>query len=176
MCPSATDLISVLCQQVEDLELNRVTATVELAGQPTRFNATGALVTGVPLLDLPVKIHLNNVLLGPSCYIGSDANPIVLRPETTVRGAPRSIREPNGFPVIMLQITGSTMADDSFAVPAASGCGPLGLADTTINYRQGLPSPAGANELVLNETAAHTAITQQGGQVLANAWHASLDP
>lgn len=32
-------------------------------------------------MTLPVKIHLRNPFLGPKCYIGTNANPIVLHPE-----------------------------------------------------------------------------------------------
>lgn len=176
MCPANNPIVASLCRRVVDLGINRITATVELAGAPSRFNATGALVPGIPLLDLPVKIHLKNPLLGARCYIGSNPKPIVLRPETVTRGAVRSVPEPNGFTVLMLQIEGSILGDDSFAVPGATGCGPLGIANAEINRRQGLPSPSGRNELTLNDADAHTAVSQQGGQVLSNAWHASLDP
>jgi hypothetical protein len=176
MCPAGNPAVASLCRQVVDLGINRVTATVELAGRPSKFRATGALVPGIPLLDLPVKIHLKNPLLGARCYIGSNLKPIVLRPETVTRGAVGSVPEPNGFPVLMLQVQGSVLGDDSFAVPGATGCGPLGIANAEINRRQGLPSPSGRNELILNDADAHTALSQQGGQVLSNAWHASLDP
>jgi hypothetical protein len=174
MCPAGNQAVTSLCRRVVDLGINRVTATVELAGRPSKFRATGALVPGIPLLDLPVKIHLKNPVLGSRCYIGSNLRPIVLRPETITRGAIGSVPEPNGFPVIMLQIFGSVLGDDSFAVPGATGCGPLGIANAEINRRQGLPSPSGRNELILDDADAHTAITQQGGQILLNAWEASL--
>jgi hypothetical protein len=176
MCPSGLPLVSELCQTVVDLDLNRVNATVELAGQPTGFSAAGALVKGRPILTLPVKIHLTNPVLGPNCYLGSDANPIVLRPQSTTVGAGSSSGDPNGFSVFMLKIQGSVLGDNTFAVPAATGCGPLGLADSTINQRQGLPSPAGQNELVLNDATANTALTQAGGQEMSDAWHAALLP
>ena len=174
MCPSNVPLVSGLCQQVVDLGLNRITAKVELAGPPSGFNALGALVPGEPVLTLPVKIHLRNPLLGKKCYIGSNAKPIVLRPRTITAGTPSGASDPNGFQVFFITIDGSVLADDSFAVPGANGCGPLGLASGAINQRQQLPSPAGANELVLEETTASTALSQRGGQVLSDAWHAAV--
>jgi hypothetical protein len=174
MCPASSDLAARLCRQVVDLGLNRVTAKVRLAGTPTGFNALGALVPDVPILTLPVKIQLQNPLLGKNCYIGSNANPIVLRPGTITQGTPSSAPDPNGFPVFFLTISGSTLADDSFRVPRATGCGPLGIANPAINQRQHLPSPAGNNELVLEDATAFTALSQQGGQVLSDAWHAAV--
>ena len=176
MCPSNLPLISSICRQVVGSSLNRVTATVETAGSPSDFNALGALVTGIPIVTLPVKIHLVNSLLGPSCFIGSNANPIILRPETTTPGTIRTAMDPNGFQVGFLQGSGAVLGDDSFAVPGASGCGPLGLASGAINSRQGLPAPAGQNEVVLGDVASSLALTPAGGQVLSQAWHASAQP
>src|SRR4029453_18714803 len=64
-----------------------VIATVESAGPPSNFNFIAGIQEGVPILTLPIKIHLvsqdPNVDLGPSCFIGSDADPIVLHPANT---------------------------------------------------------------------------------------------
>lgn len=40
--------------------------------------------------------------------------------------------------------------DDNFAVPGASGCGPLNLADSQINSQLGLPAPAGSSRAVID--------------------------
>ena len=40
--------------------------------------------------------------------------------------------------------------DDTFGVPAASGCGPLNLADGPLNDQLGLPAPVGGNRAVLD--------------------------
>jgi hypothetical protein len=176
MCPSNILLVSSLCRQATNTSLNRITAQVKLAGTPTDFSATGALSTGTPILTLPVKIQLQNPLLGSNCFIGSNSNPIVLRPQALTLGSVGSVIDPNGFPVGIIQITGGTLGDNSFAVPGATGCGPLGLANGAINSRQQLPSPAGQNELVQNDASASTALTGFGGQVLSDAWHASVVP
>ena len=173
MCPSGNGIVENLCNLVADSDLNRVTATVEQAGEPSGFNASGALTTGTPIVNLPIKLHLQNPLLGPSCYIGSDQDPIVLRPETTTKGTTKSAPFGGGFSGFIITVSGSTLGDDSFAVPGANGCGgPLSfLIDQAVNAKQGLPSPAGQNAVVLNNATANTALTQKGGQVLHDAWH-----
>ena len=51
---------------IDALQLYAVT---ELAGTPT---------LGFETLSLPIKVHLINPVLGNSCYVGSDSNPITL--------------------------------------------------------------------------------------------------
>jgi hypothetical protein len=43
--------------------------------------------------------------------------------------------------------------DDTFSVPVATGCGPKGVANASINSFLGLPSPSGNNHLLLNGTS-----------------------
>jgi hypothetical protein len=70
-------------------------------------------------------------------------------PQTTaaLEPDPDPVRFPN---VAVLSIKGSTLTDDAFSVPAATGCGPGGVANAAINAFLGLPSPSGNNHLVLN--------------------------
>ena len=174
MCPASNDIVANLCNLVADLDLNKVTATVELAGEPSEFNAAGALGTGTPIVTLPIKVHLQNLVLGPSCYIGSDQDPIVLRPESTTVGMSHGAPFGGGFNGFIITVAGSTLGDDTFTVPGANGCGSLlaPLIDPVVNAKQGLPSPAGQNAVVLSDATASTALTQRGGQVLHDAWHA----
>ncbi|HEY1237362.1 MAG TPA: hypothetical protein VGE91_03440 [Solirubrobacterales bacterium] len=173
ICPSGNGVLQAICNTVVGSPLNKVTAAVELAGEPDNFNAAGALGTGVPVVTLPVKVHLENPVLGPNCYIGSDQDPIVLHPESSVVGTPTGAAFGGGFSGFIISISGSTLGDDSFAVPGASGCGgPLAsIVNRVVNAKQHLPSPAGQNAVVLDDVTASTAITQQGGQVLHDAWH-----
>jgi hypothetical protein len=120
---------------------------VQLAGPITNFS---------PLAEspftLPVKINLVNPLLGGTCYIGTDSDPIVLNPIFNPVGTLSfaSDPDPTRFPnVAVLSITGSNLTDDVFSVPGATGCGPGGVADDAINATLGLPSPSGNNHLVL---------------------------
>jgi hypothetical protein len=105
-------------------------------------------------LKLPVKVRLENPLLGGECYVGSEAEPIKLELTTgaTTVGGPTgnpgtlSTSEEGGIAII----SGISLVSNSFAAPAATGCGPLGLLDGTVDSQIGLPSAAGSNIAVLN--------------------------
>jgi hypothetical protein len=133
---------------------------IELAGPITNFAPLSA-GENYPLFRMPVKLHLLNVFLGTSCYIGSASAPVLLQPTggTTSPPAPNqpiagdtgSIAingDPNGFAAVNVAFTGSKLVDNAFAVPSASGCGLLGSADWIVNLLFGLPSAAGHNTTV----------------------------
>jgi len=141
--------------------LTDITATVELATtEPPVVDVFNALYgTGV-VVTLPVKIRLRNALLGNKCYIGSNADPIVLelrtgttspptpnQPITGDRGELTFVAGPNDGSLV--QETGAVLVDNSFSVPRARGCGLLGSLDGVVNQRQGLPAPAGTNTAIL---------------------------
>jgi hypothetical protein len=134
-------------------------ATIELAGQPGSVE--------LPTRVLPIKIHLENQFLGKGCYVGSNANPIVLDlttgttspppPNQPITGQPASGLQPEaGRPQVLLA-TGGVYVDNAYAVPAASGCeftfGSFHQnIDSLVNTRYGLPAAAGRNTTVLNFT------------------------
>lgn len=135
----------------------RLYATIELAGTP------GSLE--VDPWTLPIKVHLENPVLGSNCFIGSDANPINLRLTTGTTNppapnAPISGTEPGEFeseasrPEVLLQ-KGGSYVDNAYAVPAANGC-QIQLGSITIpvngfiNATSHLPAAAGTNEAALN--------------------------
>jgi hypothetical protein len=163
----------------------KVIATVESAGAPSNFNLLAGLSTGVPIITIPIKIQLEGVVvdLGPSCFIGSDQDPILLNPENTdLSNAqakfesfdPDGTPDPNG-PLTTIVVSGAVQRDDTFAVPAAHGCGPNGdgSLDSAVNSVAGLPSPAGANHLVLNDASSALAVAASGetGQQFSDDWH-----
>lgn len=139
---------------LEKNELLGVSATVEQAGPISDF----AILP--PAFTLPVKIHLHNVLLGSKCYIGSDKNPIVLKPAASLTGDPApslSIGTIAGYTSAdILAIDNLTLKDETFSVPEASGCGLLGLGllDSAINSKLGLPSPSGQNAAIFTDAKA----------------------
>ena len=92
MCPSNIPLISDICDQVVNSPLNRVTATIQSAGAPSDFNLAAGLGVGQPIVTLPVKIKLSNPFLDPNCYIGSNSNPILLKPANLTRPTGRVVR------------------------------------------------------------------------------------
>ena len=185
MCPSEIPLVTAICNGLVGSPLNAVTAQVEPAGEPRDFDRPAGLSMGQPIITLPVKVHLQNPVLGPNCYIGSNSNPILLRPEnmtqpalTITSGDLDGTPNPNGA-LVQFDIS-STQGDDSFAVPEADGCGLLGVLDPAVNLQQGLPSPSGNNNLVLND--AHSFLigeSLQGpltGQQFSDAWHSAVLP
>src|SRR5262249_7867203 len=142
-------------------------------------------------------IHLEAttpVDLGPSCFLGSDMNPIVLHPANTdVSNAMLDVEQfdtdgtpdPNGI-LASLVVSGTTQGDDTFAVPGATGCGPNGdgSLNGAVNAIVGLPSPSGANHLVLNDASSALGFPTSGlsgsgtivtGQQFSDAWHSAFD-
>lgn len=185
MCPSDIPLVTAICNGLVGSPLNAVTATVEPAGDASNFNPDAAFSTGVPIVTVPVKVHLENPILGPNCYIGSNSNPIVLRPShTTTPSGSVAVGDLDGTPnpagrIVRITLT-STQGDDSFAVPGATGCGLLGVLNTAVNTQQGLPSPAGNNNLVLNDASSHIMGRSNAGPVTGqefrDGWHSALQP
>jgi hypothetical protein len=140
---------------------------------------------------LPIKIQLQNPALGPSCFIGSDQDPIVLQPVNTDLSQTQihqsTLLEPFGLngvpnlvgPLTTLVSTGAVQGDDTFAVPGATGCGPNGdgSLDAVVNAVVGLPSPSGNNHLVLQDAASALLAPGFGfgnaltGEEFAADWH-----
>jgi hypothetical protein len=186
MCPSNIPVIADICRQIVNNPINRVTATIESAGAPTDFNLAAGLGTGQPIVTLPVKIKLSNPFLDPNCYIGSNSNPILLKPANLTRPTGTVVRfNADGSPnptgeMGYISLRGAAQGDSTFAVPGATGCGLFGLLNGAVNLKQGLPSASGSNNLVLND-----AVTNLGGfqvprnfaptegQQLSARWHAA---
>lgn len=185
MCPSTIPVVSSVCGEITSSALNTVMAVVQPAGNPSAFSLLGGLITGHPIITVPVKIQLRNPLLGSSCYLGSNSSPILLHPENTVAPSISASRfdadgtpDPGNGVVQGIFETGGTQSDDSAAIPGATGCGPLGLLDGAINSKVGLPSPAGSNSFTLdNASAALADLAAPGandGQLLAQYWNSAL--
>ncbi len=158
------------CESIFEKGILGVTATTELAAPASAIGLSEAAlaepvlseVFGIPALQLPVKVKLDNPLLGKACYIGSNAAPIVLNlitgktnppkpnePITGKVGEFESNEEGN-----LLTISHNSLVDNSFAAPGASGCGGSfsSLLDPLVNASLGLPSPAGHNTAILEGT------------------------
>ncbi|MET8112253.1 hypothetical protein [Streptomyces prasinus] len=188
MCPSQMPVITAICETLNNSGLNKITATMESVGAPYAFDQTAGILTDMPIVALPVRIHLENPLLGSKCYIGTAANPILLRPEN--RNYPEfgmSFFQGDGTPdeageMSRINLTGATQNDSSFAVPAATGCGlNVGLINAAVNAKTGLPSAAGHNSLTLNSTRtsltglnAPGTVAPDAGRVLAENRHSAV--
>jgi hypothetical protein len=113
-----------------------------------------------PALVLPAKIKLENVLFGSECYIGSSSEPIELAlttgattppaPNKSIHGKLGTLKGKEKGKILV--ITGNTLVGNAFAVGKAHGCGLFGILDGLIEAKLGLPSPAGENTAILNNT------------------------
>ena len=135
-------------------------ATTELAGNPQ------------PLAEpsfLPIKVHLENTtgVLGPNCYVGSTASPIVLLLTTLTTSPPPPNKPITGkepttefdFATGIFHLKNGVYVDNSFSAPGASGCVltlfgfiPISI-NGLVNSQSGLPSPAGKNATSQNFSA-----------------------
>jgi hypothetical protein len=157
----APSLLGTLIALFFENGLTGVDATLELArpaseAKISENNFAGELGTA---LRLPVKLRLENPLLGPNCYIGSSSSPILWQLTTGKTNPP-----PPGKPIAgsagFLELIGDAsilsaekakLADNAWPAPRARGCGgPLSfLIDPIVNEASGLPAKAGTNSAVL---------------------------
>jgi hypothetical protein len=144
--------------------LDEVTAVSELAAPATSIGLSteNLLLEEGTALSLPLKIKLNNTFLGGSCYIGSNAAPIVIDFTTGIT-APPAPNEPikgsagtlgHNAEFTFLTLTGSKLVNNSFAAPKAEGCGGLlaFLINPAVNLELGLPAAEGSNTAILEGT------------------------
>jgi hypothetical protein len=149
---------------LQDLQLGSLTgvsANIVPVGPLTTSEINiGSLFSGVgPLTtaNLPFVVKVNNLLLGNTCFIGTPAAPINLN--LALELTEQLYTDELG---IVSALTGS---DTSFAIPAADGCGPLGVGgllsklklqavnvfNGLVNSQVGLPSPSGNNHLTFGD-------------------------
>jgi hypothetical protein len=152
------------CEAVFENKLTGVTATTELAAPASaiKINLGNLLEGSGTALSLPVKVHLENPLLGSSCYVGSNSAPIEL-PLTTGKTSPpapnKSISGNVGNLEFLeegelLKISKNSLVNNSFAAPKTNGCGGIAeiLIGPLINSQLGVPAAAGTNTAILNGT------------------------
>ncbi|SEG43149.1 hypothetical protein SAMN04489712_105181 [Thermomonospora echinospora] len=124
----------------DPIPVNPLPLPVDLLGMTVEVRQAGPIVPA-PILpaSIPLKIKVNQLLVGGNCYIGSDAEPIAVKPNL----GELALGSIGGVPVITTRIT-----DDTFAVPAVTTCGLLG--NPAINLIAGLPSAAGKNSATMD--------------------------
>ncbi len=151
------------CESIFENGLTGVTATTELAAPASSIGISLAhLLGGVgTALSLPVKVHLENPLLGSSCYIGSNSAPIVIELTTGTTSPPPPNKPITGSPGVLefpgegiLRISKNSLVNNSFAAPKTNGCGGIFefLIGPIINSELGVPAAAGTNTAILNGT------------------------
>lgn len=110
-----------------------------VGGFDVKVEQAGPLVVdGLIPKAVPIKLHLIGPLLGGSCYLGTDATPIVLAPTLADVG----LKTGNNTPYVA-----ATIAEKTFNVPASTGCGLVGA---LLNSFLGLPSPTGSNAVSID--------------------------
>ncbi len=152
------------CEALFENGVTGVTATTELAAPASsiRVNLGNLLAAEGTALSLPIKVHLENPLFGSSCYVGSNASPIVLNlttgttsppsPNKPITGSPGTLTfNPGGT---LFTVSENSLVNNSFAAPATNGCGGIFefLIGPIINSTLGVPSAAGHNTAILNGT------------------------
>jgi hypothetical protein len=151
-------LARAACELVFENGATGVNATTELAAPASDIglNEENILSEKGVGLSLPIKVRLENPLLGSECYIGSNSNPVTIELTSGTSGSVKgklgnlSSRAEGGI----LVIKNNTLVSQTFAAPAATGCGGIfaSLIDPLVNSKVGLPSEAGANTAILNNT------------------------
>jgi hypothetical protein len=138
---------------IEWLPGNSVLAITELAGPPSAIRIN----LGRASIQVPIKVRLVNLLLGMDCHIGTNSNPVPLNlivettspppPNTPISGSRGTL---SALPTGGFLAIGNVNVENSFAVPAATECGlGLGLINSLVNLKLGLPSAAGNNAIEL---------------------------
>jgi hypothetical protein len=84
-----------------------------------------------------LKLKVISPLLPRTCFIGTDSDPMMVRPESRTDPVPVGDK-----PGVFL----ATIKDTRFAIPRSSGCG---LFTSVVEHRFGLPAAPGRNEITL---------------------------
>jgi hypothetical protein len=135
-----------------------VTATAELVGNPGISRVNLLIQEGVAL-SLPVRLHLNNAILGSECYLGSKAHPVTFNlttgttsppaPNKPITGAVGKVEFSHEFQLV--KIIGNRVVDNAFAAPGTEGCGGIFsfFINPLVEKILGVPAAAGHNTAIL---------------------------
>jgi len=138
---------------------NAVNGIAQLAGSPSdiRMEIEFSRAT----VSLPVKIHLENPILGSGCYIGTNSSPAHVNLTTGTTSPPPPNRPITGSTGEIsfteegvLLIRNAINVDNSFSIPGSSGCGLLGIFNPIVNLKLGLPSAGGNNTMIVHNNVA----------------------
>lgn len=157
-------LVRIGCEAIFENGLTGVNATLELAkpASEIRISEVHLLQGKETALLLPVKVHLENPLLGSACYVGSSSSPLMwnLTTGTTAPPPPASplkgsLGEVSLSEEEVLTTEGTTLVDNTWSAPHASGCGGAIvelILDPILDSQVGLPAGAGVNVAELQTT------------------------
>lgn len=155
-------LVRIGCEAVFENGLTGVNATLELARPASEIQISEfrLIARKGAALTLPVRVHLENPLLGSGCYVGSSSTPLLWNLTTGTTTPPEGVEPITGSRGTatlteeskILTLTGSELVDNTWSAPHASGCGGFGvelILDPIIDSQVGLPAGAGVNESIL---------------------------
>ncbi|NEA21769.1 hypothetical protein [Actinomadura bangladeshensis] len=115
------------------------------------------------IFQLSLKVKVINWSLGSYCYIGGNDDPIKLNLTMGTTSPPPPNTPISGkYPELVSSdplVVKSTLVDNAFAVPRASGCGLLGGLNWLVNLDAGVPSAAGTNTAIFNQYASWKSYT-----------------
>jgi hypothetical protein len=151
------------CEAIFENGLTGVNSTLELARPASEIKISlGNILFGEGIgAVLPVRVHLENPLLGSGCYIGSSSSPIMWNLTTGTTKPPAGTAPISGTPGNpeflggdegILRLNGNKQVDNTWSAPGASGCGGWPaeyILNPIINASVGVPSAAGKNKAVL---------------------------
>ena len=165
---SSPPLVKALVKAATENGLTGVNSTLELARPASEIKINEshlAEALGVSLI-LPLKAHLENPVLGSSCYVGSSTSPIyweLTSGETDPPGPNEPITGSTGTVNFIeksqiVELKDAVLVDNAWEAPAASGCGGLlsAVIDPIINLASGLPAEAGTNTAILENDISET--------------------
>lgn len=160
----SSPLVKTIVALLFEAGLMGVSSTLELAkpASEIRISENHLAEQELVALELPIKIHLENPLLGSECYVGSSSKPIVWKLTTGTTAPPKPSRPISGTSGELslledggaLLLEGAELVDNSWAAPSANGCGGMlsFLVNPMVNRFAGLPEVAGKNVVVLENT------------------------
>lgn len=154
------DAARLACGTTFENGLTGVNAVTELAGPASDIGIDkhNLINEEGPALTLPVKVRLENPLLGTECYIGSSADPLMLElttgethpdePNKPIRGEIGEIRLKDEYEFV--EIPDNVLVNNEFSAPEATGCGGAlaSVIDPIVNSQIGLPAADGHNTII----------------------------
>jgi hypothetical protein len=154
-------ILRVLCEATFENGFTGVNATLELARPASEIEISeyNLQVEEGLALKLPVKVHLENPLLGSSCYVGSSSSPLIWNLTTGATEPPAGFKSIHGTTGLLegkeedeiVGLIGNELVDNTWTAPGASGCGePFSIIlDPILDLALGVPSKAGENTAIL---------------------------
>lgn len=138
--------------------LTGVTATIELTG-PSKgltnifLSTENLLFESGTALGLPVKVKLDNAILGSNCYLGSSSSPLQIDFTTGTSGALKGSAGELSFneAFTIITVSGGKLVNNTFSAPGVNGCGGIFsfFIDPLVDSILGTPSASGKNSAVL---------------------------